>query len=124
MIRNLFLGIMVMTVVGRFSLPVFNYVLNYDYIVKNLCEQRALKSNACHGTCQLKKDLAKTQGESNEAEVFKYRYLGLDLFFGGGVPFFLEVFLEPRLEYESGFGFSFFILPDYYATIFRPPILG
>ena len=40
-------------------LPVFEYVLNYDYIVKELCENKAKPAMKCNGKCHLMKELAK-----------------------------------------------------------------
>ena len=39
--------------------PVFEYVLNYDVIVAELCEKRDLKDSGCDGKCYLRKQLAK-----------------------------------------------------------------
>lgn len=40
-------------------LPVLEYVLNYDYIVKELCENKAKPEMQCNGKCHLMKELAK-----------------------------------------------------------------
>lgn len=40
-------------------LPVLEYVLNYDYIVKELCENKAKPEMKCNGKCHLMKELAK-----------------------------------------------------------------
>lgn len=40
-------------------LPVLEYVLNYDYIVKELCENKAKPETNCNGKCHLMKELAK-----------------------------------------------------------------
>ena len=39
--------------------PVFQYVLNYDYIAKELCENKAKPEMHCNGKCHLMKELAK-----------------------------------------------------------------
>jgi valyl-tRNA synthetase len=37
-----------------------NYAVNYDYIVKNLCENRNIPQSTCKGKCYVEKELAKT----------------------------------------------------------------
>ena len=40
-------------------LPVFSYIMNYDYIVAELCENKAKPEMHCNGKCHLMKELAK-----------------------------------------------------------------
>ena len=40
-------------------LPVIDYVINYDYIAKVLCENKAKPELKCNGKCHLMKELAK-----------------------------------------------------------------
>lgn len=40
-------------------LPVADYIINYDYISKVLCENKAKPEMKCNGKCQLMKNLAK-----------------------------------------------------------------
>lgn len=40
--------------------PVVDYVVNYEYIAKELCENKLKPQLKCNGTCQLKKELAQT----------------------------------------------------------------
>lgn len=40
-------------------LPVIDYVINYDYIAKVLCENKAKPQLKCNGKCHLMKELAK-----------------------------------------------------------------
>jgi len=46
-------------------LPVLEYVLNYDYIVKELCENKAKPEMKCNGKCHLMKELAKASDTDN-----------------------------------------------------------
>ena len=39
--------------------PVFDYVINYDYISKELCINKAKPELKCNGKCHLMKELAK-----------------------------------------------------------------
>lgn len=40
-------------------LPVFEYILNYEYIIAELCENRDKPETHCNGKCHLMKELAK-----------------------------------------------------------------
>lgn len=42
------------------ALPVVDYVVNYDYISKVLCVNKAKPKLQCNGKCHLMKELAKT----------------------------------------------------------------
>jgi hypothetical protein len=44
---------------ARPVLPVMQYIINYDYIVAELCENKAKPGMHCNGKCHLKKELAK-----------------------------------------------------------------
>ena len=44
-------------------LPVLDYIVNYDYISKVLCENKAKPELKCNGKCQLMKNLAKESEE-------------------------------------------------------------
>lgn len=49
--------------------PVLDYAVNYNYIVKELCVNRYKPKLCCRGTCYLKKELAKSvAGENNNSK--------------------------------------------------------
>lgn len=41
------------------AIPFLEYVINYDYIVKELCENKEKPALKCNGKCHLAKQLAK-----------------------------------------------------------------
>ncbi|PKV49258.1 hypothetical protein ATE84_1279 [Aquimarina sp. MAR_2010_214] len=45
--------------------PIGEYIMNYDYIVKNLCENKDRPRLKCNGKCYLVKQLAKQSEETN-----------------------------------------------------------
>jgi len=61
---------------ARPVIPVADYIINYDYITKVLCVNKAKPMMHCNGKCHLMKELAKTaeqdkplsQKKSNAAE--------------------------------------------------------
>ncbi|MAP55490.1 hypothetical protein [Altibacter sp.] len=44
--------------------PVAEYVMNYDFIVERLCENRGKPEMECNGKCYLSKQLSKEAGDS------------------------------------------------------------
>jgi hypothetical protein len=53
-------------------LPLIDYLVNYDYIVENLCEQRNELENLCMGSCylneQLKEKILEQQSKPEKSE--------------------------------------------------------
>jgi hypothetical protein len=45
---------------------VVSFKINQVYIAKNLCVQRNIKNNHCHGYCQLKKQLAENDKQEQK----------------------------------------------------------
>lgn len=48
-------------------IPFMEYALNYDYIVKELCEQKEEEVNTCNGKCHLSKRIQETSDDSNSS---------------------------------------------------------
>jgi hypothetical protein len=48
-------------------LPVLDYMINYDYIVKELCENKEKPEMKCNGKCQLMKGLADASETENSS---------------------------------------------------------
>jgi hypothetical protein len=46
--------------------PVVDYVVNYDYIVNVLCENKDKPEMQCNGKCHLSKELAKEAGAEDD----------------------------------------------------------
>jgi len=47
-------------------MPVLEYIVNYDYIAKELCENKAKPQMHCNGKCHLMKELAKAAEEQKQ----------------------------------------------------------
>lgn len=56
----------IFTIAIRPILPMVNYVVNYEYIVKNECVNRMKPQQTCNGKCFLAKELAKTEKQSQQ----------------------------------------------------------
>jgi hypothetical protein len=55
--------IIIVSILLKPILPVLDYIVNYDYISKVLCENKAKPELKCNGKCQLMKGLAKASEE-------------------------------------------------------------
>ena len=67
-----------MTLLLKPVFPVLEYVVNYDYIVSELCENKANPELQCNGKCHLAKELAKASYDdstnSSEKKVVAQQY--------------------------------------------------
>ncbi|WP_228451940.1 hypothetical protein [Chryseobacterium sp. G0186] len=111
----------IFTVAIRPVLPLVNYAVNYDYIVKNLCEKREIPQSTCKGKCYVKKELAKTEKQSNSSQTIKIA--GLDVFLSNDSLSFLstkdfEQWVEnPDSDHPDSHS------SDYFSRIFHPPLI-
>ncbi|OWP83607.1 hypothetical protein BWK59_09595 [Flavobacterium davisii] len=55
--------IFVLSFLLRPVVPVFSYIINYDYVSTVLCENKNKPELKCNGKCYLKKQMAKTSEE-------------------------------------------------------------
>ncbi|SDQ34659.1 hypothetical protein SAMN05421664_1251 [Chryseobacterium soldanellicola] len=110
----------IFTIAIRPVLPLINYAINYEYIVKNLCENRNIPQSTCKGKCYVEKELAKTEKQSNNSQTIKIS--GLDVFVSTQILSFSD-------KSESGFIIKTpksddlnFHLSEYSSRIFHPPL--
>jgi len=110
----------ILTIALRPVLPLINYAVNYDYIVKNLCENRNVPQSTCKGKCYVEKELAKTEKQSNTSQNIKIA--GLDVFLSNEIFSFsnknlLDISIKnPDSDYHN------FHISEYSSRIFRPPL--
>lgn len=60
LMKHLFPILILFMMVLRPVMPIVNYMVNYDFIAQNLCENRDKPEMSCNGKCYLSKELAKT----------------------------------------------------------------
>lgn len=103
-------------------LPVVDYIINYDYITKVLCENKAKPEMKCNGKCQLMKNLAKAadeekpisphkKGQSQETEMLFFQELQW-------LTFTKKYFL-PKNNIEDHYSNNYFHLES--SSVFHPP---
>ncbi|UWX59469.1 hypothetical protein N0B40_13750 [Chryseobacterium oranimense] len=110
----------IFTIALRPVLPLINYAVNYDYIVKNLCENRNIPQSTCKGKCYVSKELAKTEKQSGNSQVIKIS--GLDVFVSHDILSFLgqkESDPEREIKYSDYINDHY---SEYFARIFHPPL--
>ncbi|MCW3162141.1 hypothetical protein [Chryseobacterium oryctis] len=109
----------IFTIALRPVLPLVNYVINYDYIVKNLCENRNIPQSTCKGKCYVGKELAKTEKQSNNNQTVKIT--GLDVFLSNDILSFLN---NKSFDVVKNLHSEFidFHTSEFFSRIFHPPL--
>jgi carbamoylphosphate synthase small subunit len=94
--------------------------VNYDYIVKNLCENRNVPQSTCKGKCYVSKELAKTEKQSNNSQTVKIA--GLDVFLSHDILSFLDQ-KESEIELVPvNSDYNIKHTSEYFSRIFHPPL--
>ena len=106
--------------------PLAEYAVNYDYIVENLCENRATPSLHCDGKCYLAKQLAK-ESEGSDNNPFEGKRFNFEIQYNS--PFDPLFVLGSVNEYDFTVqnnykGFQTLIPALYTTDIAQPPELG
>ncbi|WP_312389361.1 hypothetical protein [Chryseobacterium sp.] len=110
----------IFTIALRPVLPLINYAVNYDYIVKNLCENRNIPQSTCKGKCYVEKELAKTEKQSNNTQNVKIA--GLDVFLSNEIlSFSTKIQTEVPEKNPNSFDDNFHS-SEYFNRIFHPPL--
>ncbi|WP_080777738.1 hypothetical protein [Chryseobacterium phocaeense] len=110
----------IFTIALRPVLPLVNYAVNYDYIVKNLCENRNVPQSTCKGKCYVSKELAKTEKQSNNSQVIKISVL--DVFISHDILASLNHHTSDQECQSVASGYLFDHTSDYFSRIFHPPL--
>lgn len=103
--------------------PVVDYIINYDYISTQLCENKAKPELKCKGTCHLKKELAKeAKKESPKSNNHKGNPTILEvLFFENLSDFTFHKLIQFKKRVYIQYNCIYF--QTYCSSIFHPPIL-
>jgi len=103
-------------------MPLIDYTVNYNYITKNLCENRAKKEMDCKGKCYWAKERSKSSQNSAKQDQLKLSVFS-ELFTTGNiftVPNNLNFDLENQKEnsyLSTSYNFSL------HSRIFHPPLV-
>ncbi len=104
-------------------LPFISYAVNYDYIIKELCENKERAELLCKGKCYLSKELAKTTQEQGNKSSQKVNLNSIDVFIINE-EFDDSFILTSRLLRENISTFNTeFYNSIIYSKLFRPPLV-
>lgn len=95
-------------------------MLNYNYIVKNLCENRNVPQSTCKGKCYVEKELAKTEKQSNNNQNIKIA--GLDVFLFNEIFSFSDKSQSDISVKNPNSDYINFHPSEYFFRIFHPPL--
>ncbi|KQT22933.1 hypothetical protein ASG22_14395 [Chryseobacterium sp. Leaf405] len=110
----------IFTIALRPVLPLINYAVNYDYIVKNLCENRNVPQSTCKGKCYIEKELAKTEKQSNNNQNVKIA--GLDVFLSNEIQSFTDTTQFDIPAKNPASDYINLHASEYFSRIFHPPL--
>ncbi|REC49029.1 hypothetical protein DRF67_05590 [Chryseobacterium pennipullorum] len=111
----------IFTIAIRPVLPLLNYAVNYEYIVKNLCEKRDVPQSTCKGKCYVEKELAKTEKQSNTSQTIKIA--GLDVFLSNDILSFPAVLSAELTSASPDSSYLTAHSSEYFSRIFHPPLI-
>ena len=104
-------------------LPILDYVVNYDYIVKELCENKDKPAMNCNGKCHLMKELSKASDDDKQTPLEKKLNAKpiAELFFAsaeGFTFFFNNRIVNQKIQTKYADNYTFLST----SMIFHPPI--
>ena len=111
----------VFTIAIRPVLPMINYAINYDYIVKNLCEKKDVRDSTCKGKCFVSKEIEKTEKQCNSSKLVKI--VSVDVFLAKEILFCSK---DNGLSIQNeGLKSDYINLfsSEYFSRIFHPPLV-
>jgi len=103
-------------------LPVVDYIINYDYITKVLCENKAKPEMKCNGKCQLMKNLAKAADEEKPISPHKkVQSQETEMLFFQELQWltFRKKYLLPKNNIDDHYSNNYFHLES--SSVFHPP---
>lgn len=115
------IAVIVLAVFLRPVLPVVGYIINYDYIVKELCENRQKPELHCNGKCQLMKELAKASENEKPAQQKKSASAELEILFCQQPVILTLAHFSPSIstEVKNRYSNLYSFLP--LASFYHPP---
>ncbi len=101
-------------------LPVLEYVVFYDYITNELCENKAKPEMHCNGKCHLAKELAKANDSEKSQDS---RFFSVEIFAAvfPEVPVFSSSVRFPSTE-KASFGYQNLYFHLASSETFHPPL--
>ena len=106
-------------------LPVLEYIVNYDYIVSELCENKSKPELHCNGKCHLEKELAKASAsDATNSSEKKTSFQQTEIVFCQELEFmdFRQIYFPNTTLISNNYSNFYFHLNNGY--VFHPPIIS
>ncbi len=103
--------------------PILDYIINYDFIATELCENTSTPELGCNGKCHLKSELAnEAKKDTTDSNKKKYTTLSLEiLFFQNSIQNGLRTIRQLNKKVLNQYNCIYFRINI--TSIFHPPIL-
>lgn len=119
--KNAFL-LLGLLVLFRPIFPVVDYVVNYDYISKVLCENKTKPQMKCNGKCQLMKEMAKaSESEKPLSQDKKAAIQESEILFIQQLSSFEIYFLPISLQKTINLNYTNMYCYNTIESVFHPP---
>lgn len=119
-----FLFLFTLFIVFKPVFPIVEYIVFYDYISTELCENRDEPELECNGTCHLKKELSKVADsenpistEKNNRPLIEFSHLFFVDFKAFNLTILYETTTQEHLVYQNLYSL---LITD---SIFHPPVI-
>ena len=121
LLTHLFLNLYLLALIQP-ALPVLDYLLNYKYIVAELCENRDKPISTCNGKCYLEKQVKKQLNISHSNEAPMPPKVDFEKIISLKYKKFTYQLFDEVLSERNIFFYNSLIEKDFSSSIFRPPI--
>lgn len=102
--------------------PVLEYMIHYDYIAKELCENKAKPEMKCNGKCHLMKELAKASDTGNPvSQDKKASHQEFEVLFLEKSTTVAILNLNFPVQKETSFNYSNLYSHQASTAVFHPP---
>ena len=122
LLTHLFLNLYLLALIQP-AIPVLDYLVNYNYIVTELCENRDKPISTCNGKCYLEKQVKKQVNHSHDEEGLTPPKVDFEKIISlEARKFTYKLFEIDQIE-NNLFFYNSLIEKDFQTTLFRPPIV-
>ncbi len=119
-ITHLLLNLYLLAIIQP-AIPVLEYLLNYNYIATQLCENRDKPILECNGTCYLEKQVSKQQNSEPSSSVPLPPKIDLEKFITLKIVGFIYKISRPLHVRVTPFFYNNLKESTFNFFLFRPP---
>ncbi len=120
-LTHLFLNLYLLALIQP-ALPVIDYLVNYNYIVTELCENRDKPILTCNGKCYLEKQVKQQLNLTHSEEAPMPPKVDFEKLISLKVKKFTYQFFEISFVEQNTFFYNSFVTRIFSDSLFRPPI--